>query len=203
MNKRLIQIIYLLVMLLLVEACGSKKESSSKEDAKNEQKSASGKNAQSSEANKSTESSKDVTPPKELAAFLPKSVEGYALEGEINSSSATIQGFSVSNAEAVYTKGGQNLSISLVDYTAATSVYQGLSTIWQVGLSVENDDEKTGTATVKGHKGFERFDKKNKEAELVLGVNNRFILTIRADNQKDVSLVKSVAESMDLPKLSK
>ena len=50
--------------------------------------------------------------------------------------------------------------------------------------------------------GWEEFRKKDKEANLALGLGNRFFLSIEADNQTGMDFVIDIAKSMALNDLS-
>lgn len=54
-----------------------------------------------------------------------------------------------------------------------------------------------------GVKGSETLQKKTGDAEVTLAVGDRFLVTVAGTHQKDLTLVESVAERMDLAKLTK
>lgn len=140
----------------------------------------------------------------ELKKYLPESVKGYTLDGEKTGESTNMQGFSLSNVKADYKKGEDELEINLVDYNSAFSMLQLVTAAWGMGLSVNNDNEKAGGVKISGDiKGWETFRKKEKSAEVVLAISDRFLLTVKARNQSNTEFVKSVAKSMDINKLAK
>ena len=144
-------------------------------------------------------------PYKELEQYLPASVAGYT-PGELTGQSQQSTGMSMSTAGCTYTKGpGEDIEVSLVDYKGATSIYQDAVTMMGMGIKGEDDEQITGPTAVKadGVKGLDTFHKKEERAEMVLAVGGRFLLTLNAGKQKDMALLKSVAESMDLGKLAK
>ncbi|PLX03149.1 MAG: hypothetical protein C0594_10860, partial [Marinilabiliales bacterium] len=67
----------------------------------------------------------------------------------------------------------------------------------------DTNEEKAGPLKLdNGIKGWEVYDKVNKDANIVLGIGSRFLLTIEADDQENTYFVKEVAQSMDLDDLS-
>lgn len=143
-------------------------------------------------------------PYKELQQYLPAAVSGYAA-GELSGQSQKMSGMSFSMAEREFTAGESTVKVSLIDYNGANEMYQGLSAMYGLGLEQENDEKILGPTTLKrtGINGMETFYKKDRRAELSLAVNGRFLLNLTATNQKDLALLKSVAEGMDLEKLAK
>lgn len=139
----------------------------------------------------------------ELQAFLPTELPGYTT-GEPSGETVKMQGFNVSSAEVEYTNdNGDYVKISIIDYLAAGALYNAASAMWAMGLEVDSSEEMAKGFTLGGDKnGWETFQKKSKDAEAVLGVNNRLIITVDADNQENTDYVKSVLKSMDLEGLS-
>ncbi|WP_035564044.1 hypothetical protein [Hymenobacter sp. IS2118] len=143
-------------------------------------------------------------PYKELQQYLPTTVSGYTA-GELSGQSQKMSGISFSMADREYTAGESTVKVSLVDYNGADEMYQGMAAMYSLGLEQENDEKILGPTTLKmdGVNGMETFYKKDGRAEMSLAINGRFLLNLTADKQKDMSLLKSIAEDMDLEKLSK
>lgn len=143
-------------------------------------------------------------PYQELQQYLPTAVSGYTA-GELSGQSQKMSGMSFSMADREFTAGESTVKVSLIDYNGADEMYQGLSAIYSMGLEQENDEKVLGPTTLKidGVSGMETFYKKEGRAELSLALNGRFLLNLTATNQKDLALLKSVAEDMDLKKLAK
>ncbi len=144
----------------------------------------------------------------ELQKFLPASINGYKAE-DPQGTSMNSAGFSYSDASRRYTMknpdGSESyITIELLDYNQAEGLYTGLTAIWATGLSMENDQkiEKTYKPGIDNVVGFESFDKKNKNAELDLGIAWRFFLKIQADNQSGTDFIKNLANSMNLRQLA-
>ena len=144
-------------------------------------------------------------PYKELEQYLPATVEGYT-PGELKGQSQKMSGLAFSTAERTYTKGPEeDVEVSLIDYNGSNALYQGAAAMMSLGIEQEDDEHIVGPSAVKadGVKGMDTFYKKDGRAEMTLAVGGRFLLTLKAGKQKDMALLKSVAESMDLEKLAK
>lgn len=116
-----------------------------------------------------------------------------------------MSGLSFSMADREFKAGESTVKVSLIDYNGANEMYQGMSAMYSMGIEQEDDEKVLGPTTLKmkGVNGMETFYKKDGRAELALAVNGRFLLNLTATGQKDLSLLKSVAEDMDLEKLAK
>ena len=141
---------------------------------------------------------------KKLQEYLPASISGYTAEAPTGES-INMPGASYSNAHIRFTKGNDEVTVNIIDYNQAFAMYQGVIALWSMGMSVDNDRE-----TAKGYNpnlelsgGWEKYDKQNKAAELLLGIGSRFFIEIKASNQTNTDFVKSVANSMKLAEMSK
>lgn len=142
---------------------------------------------------------------KKLQEYLPKSVDGYG-EAKLGGESVNMGGFSMSSAKADYEKadGSSSVHIELVDYNENYGLYAGLA-FWMQGYSMENDQryERTFGTGIENTWALEKFEKHNGEAELIYALSWRFMLTLRADGQKDTEFLKSVAKKIDMAALAK
>ncbi|GAA4040848.1 hypothetical protein GCM10022409_28550 [Hymenobacter glaciei] len=144
-------------------------------------------------------------PYKELQQYLPATVDGYT-PGELKGQSQKMSGIAFSTAERTFTKAdGDDVEVSLIDYNGSNELYQGAAAMLGLGMEQEDDEHIMGPTAVKadGVKGMDTFYKKEGRAEMTLAVGGRFLLTLKGGKQKDMALLKSVAEDMDLEKLAK
>lgn len=216
--KNLALIFQILVFSFFLAACGGSEKEKSTEEKNSSEKSDENSSSEESSykvsqaesaASKKLEARRKkgdtlAMPYKDLQKYLPKSVKGYDLDGEMKGQTMNMQGTSFSTAEAQYKKGDEEIEIVIIDYNNAYQMYTGLTSMWAMGMSVDNDDQKAGVITLKNNsiKGWENFNKGSKSAELLLGVSERFYITIKAEKQTDTNFIKSVAESLDLDKLA-
>jgi hypothetical protein len=144
-------------------------------------------------------------PYKELQQYLPAAVSGYT-PGELKGQSQKMSGIAFSNAERTFTKGPDDeIEVTLMDYNGAYALYQGAAAMMSMGIEQEDDDHIMGPSAVKadGVKGMDTFYKKDGRAEMSLAIGNRFLLTLKGSKQKDMAMLKEIAEGMDLEKLAK
>ena len=139
----------------------------------------------------------------ELIKFLPTEIDGYTAE-EPDGGTVEMHGTSYSNADITFkNEAGERIKVSLLDYNAALSMYSMATAMWTSGLKIDTKEELAQSYTINDEiSGWETFKKKTGQASVVIGISNRFMLTIEADNQKNCDNVKSIAKSMDLDKLA-
>lgn len=143
-------------------------------------------------------------PYKDLENYLPAEVSGYTAAAPSGQSMKTA-GMAFSSAERTFTRDTADVKVSIVDYNGANQLYQGASAMFSLGLESEDDESLTKEAKLNldGVKGSETFHKKTGGADVTLAVGDRFLVTISGTKQKDLTLVETVAKSMDLQKMTK
>lgn len=138
----------------------------------------------------------------ELMKYLPESIEGYE-KNEPKGESVEMGEMSFSSAEVRFKNQQDEIKITLLDYNAALSMYSMATAMWSTGFKIDNSKEKSQSVKLTDEiTGWETILKKSKDASLILGINDRFLLTIEAENQENTDLLKEIAKQMDLSKLS-
>lgn len=138
----------------------------------------------------------------ELEKYLPESVDGYK-KGEPTGATVNYMSASYSNAEVTFTKGNERVRVTILDYNQTYALYSMATMAWAMGMSIDSPDEKAGGIKLDNtNGGWETFHKKSHDAEVVLGVGYRFLVTVNASGQDNTDLVKSIAKSMNLSKLA-
>jgi hypothetical protein len=109
-------------------------------------------------------------------------------------------GFSVTSATAEYTSArGDYIRVSIFDYNAATSVYKTETAMWGKGITIDSDDEYAKSFSLNNElNGWESFEKINNKANVVVGIGNRLLITIEANNQSDAEKSKDILAFMNL-----
>jgi len=140
----------------------------------------------------------------ELIKYLPESINGYELVGEPKGASMDMSGMSYSSAEVRYKNGnGDHINISLLDYNAAYSMYSMATAMWASGFKIDTSEEIAQSLNFSDNvNGWESFKKKSNKATIILGLGDRFLLTIEGDNQKNTANLKDIAKSMKIEELA-
>lgn len=143
-------------------------------------------------------------PYKDLQAYLPE-VSGYSSEQGPKGSQMNTPGLgSWSQAEQAFVNGDKNVTVSIMDYNAAHQAFIGLTSMYGLGMSYEDDDKRQGGVDLgmKDVKAYETIYKKDKRAELVLVVGDRFIVDLKSNGEEDEGFLRSVAKNMKLDELA-
>ncbi|MFN8360442.1 MAG: hypothetical protein U0264_11060 [Candidatus Kapaibacterium sp.] len=147
-------------------------------------------------------------PYQDLQKYLPESVAGFTPR-DPTGATMNMTGMSYSNAERTYFKTGADgseeyVTVTLLDYNATADLYTGMTALWGANFSMEDQNgySKSYDAGVKDVAGWEHYDKQGKNSELTLAIGGRFILTIKANNQSNNDMTKSLAKSMKLSDLA-
>lgn len=137
-----------------------------------------------------------------LKELLPEDINGMprtSSDGEKNSA----MGFTMSRAEARYETQGTNASIriEISDAGAMTGMAAMAAFAW-ASMDVDRESE-TGyekTTTIKGYRGYEKFDRQTNFAELSILVGGRFMVELEG-NEVGIDGLKAALDKLDLGKL--
>jgi hypothetical protein len=139
----------------------------------------------------------------DLQKYLPQALSGYTPE-KPTGGSVNMGQMSYSSANIRFKKdNGDWVRVSIVDYNQAYNLYSTASMVWKMNISADSPQKKTNSVKLDNSEGgLENYNKQNKEAKITLGVGSRFWIDVEASNQADVSMVESVAKSLDLSKMA-
>lgn len=137
--------------------------------------------------------------PDALKALLPASLSGGYARTEVEASTAGAGGVSGSNAQGVYTKGEQRITLQVTDMAA-----MGALASLAGAVDVESDKEtSTGyekVGKVNGRMTTEEFDRQSKSGKYSVLVANRFMVEAQGDGA-DMGELKGAVSSIGLDKL--
>jgi len=136
---------------------------------------------------------------KTLLDKIPESIKGYSQDGDPDGMNMDMNGMAWASATRNFSNGDKNMSITIVDYHGAASMYTGFAMAWGNSMHFENESSIAGTTTVDGFPGVENYDKKEKSSSLILGVNERYYLSIQVD--EDLDFAKSIVSTLKLSSL--
>ncbi len=110
------------------------------------------------------------------------------------------KGFQVSTAEAKYEDDDRYLEVAIVDgggFPLAGLANMGLS---MAEVDKEDNNGFERTTTIDGHKGFEKYNRKWEEGELVVMYNERFIVVLKGKGIDEDDLRRAL-NRLDLDEL--
>ncbi|MVM34305.1 transposase [Spirosoma sp. HMF4905] len=196
----------LLPVMLLVGCGGSKEEEEEKEKKDEESVSALGAvGALKEMANQAEELSKKgpvaTVDFRSLKELLPADADGLARKeatGEKNGAA----GFTVSTATGKYGNddGSETIELSLID-GGGSAMMMGLAAWSMIEVDKETENGYEKTTKMGDNKAYEKYDNANKDGEIAVLVNKRFIVSAKG---RGVSMdkIKAALEDVDLDKLA-
>jgi hypothetical protein len=129
-------------------------------------------------------------PYKDLQAFLPGSVSGYATDGGPTGQTMNMGAFSMTTIDQKYQSGAEpdvkRLHVTIADYSGSQAGYAMMAPYMAMTMSSEDDHHRTGTMKVDVPYtfGIEEFNKDTKEAKVMFGTRYRYFITVEASGQK-------------------
>lgn len=136
---------------------------------------------------------------KELQTVLPE-VPGWERAEPTGERMTTPVSFS--QAEVDYKKGESRVQVKIVDSALSQMLIAPWSMFMATGYEKESSSGYERSVNVAGHPGFERWDKRDKDGELNLVVNKRFLVTIEGNNIEDTKVLEEFATKIDAAKLA-
>lgn len=136
---------------------------------------------------------------KKLKDALPQ-VSGWTRE-EPRGEMATFGQWSYSIASADYGKGGARVECKIHDYAYISALTASYMMMFSTNFSRESDEGYEKSVNVGGNPGFEKWEKKNRSADLTLWVGKRLIVVIEGDDVDDPSVLRDFAGAIDYGKI--
>jgi len=141
---------------------------------------------------------------KDLQAYLPE-ISGYTKDGEPSGEQTNMPGMgSWSQAKQRYKDGEKEVDVTITDYNGAQSAYAGVTMLYSMGYSSENDTKKESAVDMgmKDVVGYETIYKKDSRSHLVVIVADRFFIELDSEGNNDENFLKGIAKSMKLSELA-
>jgi hypothetical protein len=146
---------------------------------------------------------------RELQKYLPDELAGYTGQ-KPQGESMNMMGLSYSEASRRYVKTGEDgkkefITISIMDYNAAISMFTAAASWWSTGYSFENADgyAKSFDPGIEDCYGYEEYNSKRKDAKITLALAYRLIFTIEGSNQSGTDKLKNILKQVDIKGLAK
>lgn len=143
-------------------------------------------------------------PYKDLQAYLPE-ISGFTKDGGPKGSQMNMPGMgSWSEAEQHYVNGDKQVSVKFLDYNSAMQMLQGVTAVYGMGFSAEDDTKKQEHVDLGKNDvaAYQTIYKKDNRAEMAIIVADRFFITIEVNGNNSEGFIKDIAKSINLDKLS-
>jgi hypothetical protein len=115
-----------------------------------------------------------------LVQALPTAAPGWTLDGQPEGESASIGGFTSSQAKCRLKQGDMTAKVGIVDTSLNPMVAMPFNMART--MRVDSSDERMGPINFGTHPGTQKLSKKRNEAQVMVMVNNRILVTVEVDN---------------------
>ncbi|NOR11912.1 MAG: hypothetical protein GQ545_01530 [Candidatus Aminicenantes bacterium] len=132
---------------------------------------------------------------RELIVFLVD-IDGWEAQDEPEGQTVSMANFKMSQASRDYSSGDKDLEIEIIDGGYVPMVYQGF--LMAMNYEIDSSDEYVKKITIKDYPGIEKYTYDDEDAEVILLVEDRFLIRFKCDNVPDTEELKTIAESFDL-----
>ena len=194
-----------LLSAILLMSCGEKKEEEKKEDDDESVSAVGAVGALKAMANQAEELQKngpvETVDFRSLKELLPADADGLARK-EANGEKNGAAGFTVSTANGKYSNddGSETIELSIID-GGGSVMMMGLAAWSMIEVDKETENGYEKTSKMGDNKSYEKYDNTNKDGEIAVLVNKRFIVSAKG---RGVSMdkLKEALEDIDLDKLA-
>jgi Yip1-like protein len=128
-----------------------------------------------------------------LKALLPTSLPGGFARGEVSSSSASAAGFNFGTAKAVYNKGDERITLSLIDM-GAMGAFAALGSAFGANASEETDTSYSKIGSVDGRMAIEEFNRETEVGKFAVIVSERVMVEAEGAGASIDDLKSAVGE---------
>ncbi|THU30419.1 hypothetical protein FAM09_30140 [Niastella caeni] len=137
-------------------------------------------------------------PYKELQAYLPE-IAGYTKKGGPKGNQVNMPGMgSWSQAEQRYENGDKRIEVKIVDYNASYAAFSGITALYKMGFSSEDDSKKQGSVDLgmKNVAAYETVYKQDPKAQIVLIVADRYFVEIESRGSNEMGPITDIAKGI-------
>jgi hypothetical protein len=143
----------------------------------------------------SAQTDEKILAPEKIIKLIPDKVKGYYPEGEAQSKAIKLGTLHYSMAEKNFSGSHKrSIKILLFDYKEAPIMYNQATRKFSTFIPIESDSLIMRSVLMSDCKGWESYNVNRKNSQILLGVCNRFFLTVEGTNV-DLESLKKVVEN--------
>lgn len=131
-----------------------------------------------------------VLSPQKINKLVPEKIKGYHIRGESKSSQVSIGNITYSMCERTFASGDRTVKILMFDYADASVMFDQAMKKWGQVPQQESDSIIFRSFTRSPAEGWESYTTGNKHSQLILGISDRFFLTLSGEKMELVELRK-------------
>ncbi len=136
-----------------------------------------------------------MIPWQSLSQALPTAALGWALKGEIEGESANMMGISVSTAKCKLAQGGMEATIEIVDTSMNPMIAMPFNMMRS--MQIDSSKERRGPVNFGTYPGTQSWTKTNNNAEVMVMVHNRVMITVKVTNAASEAPANQLASQVN------
>jgi len=138
----------------------------------------------------------------ELKTYLPASFDDYNPQGKPMLEQKKEGENSWTIVKQVYKNQKSEISITIADYNRAYGLFAGATAIITPDYSVDSKEEKAAVHTLANkHQALVSYIRPSKSSSLIMGLGDRFLITVEGTNQESADYLQKVVDKINLSKL--
>ena len=137
---------------------------------------------------------------RDLVPFLID-LQGWDALGDGEGETMTMGTFKMTQVERSYESGDRSLEIEIVDGGYAPMAYAAIN--MAMSFEIDNSEEYLKKTAVNNFPGIEKYTYDDKEAEVMILIEERFIVRLAGENFEGTSELIDIAKNLDLVGLAK
>jgi hypothetical protein len=140
--------------------------------------------------------------PSAISKLIPSKIKGYSVKGDSKSSVLTIGSMRYSISEKIFSSREKTIKILLFDYVEAPIMFNQSAKKWKEMPEIKTDSILFSSVPNDHGQAWESEYPYSKRSKLLLGVNDRFFLTLEAENMS-LEELRDFFRNFDLEKFPK
>lgn len=132
--------------------------------------------------------------PTEILKLIPKRIKGFQQIIDPKAREMKIGTLTYTLCEKHFNDGKRTVKILLFDFKEPSVMYNQATSKWKSQASIESDSLVDRSVIIRNCPGWESFSKQSKTSQLLLGIADRFFLTITGENMQVNELRKVLDE---------
>ncbi|MEM9857640.1 MAG: hypothetical protein AAF843_09795 [Bacteroidota bacterium] len=142
-----------------------------------------------------------AVPYKELQSQLPGTIAGFKITGDPDGQSMTMNGMSYSMASKDYEKGDEEMTITIMDYKGASTLYSAAAMAWTMNMEYEDDEKKVSSFKDGDFQGIIEVGKEHKEISIIAGYKERYLVQVQIQGSNEEPTARKIVNALDLSDL--
>lgn len=142
-----------------------------------------------------------IESPEDLKNWLPSAINGYTAGADSYAAELQQDGSPYFMVAKKYTKGGNTISIVVLDYRKSSTRISNITSNWNPDKQSDDAALYSANTLIAGCKAQELVDKTKKTSQIYLYHADRYLVTISSPSE-DITFLKTLATGLALSNLT-